>query len=116
MGTLAGIKQIVCGSLPWATILATSALIAHMLGAMLAPALALETDTRPAPNEQSPSAAVEDRSRGSVTDPSIEATGALTRVHCPSDPDVDTDIQVLSLQDLDLLISSLCVVQQQAAG
>jgi hypothetical protein len=41
--------------LPWATIVATSALIAHALVPMVAPALATETETRIISNEQSPS-------------------------------------------------------------
>jgi hypothetical protein len=101
--------------LPWATILATSALIAHVAGAMLAPALALETFTPVTSNEQSLPAHV-DKTSTLVTVPSTEGNGSLTRVRCPSDPDVITDVQVVSLQDLDLLINSLCVVQPQATG
>jgi hypothetical protein len=101
--------------LPWVAILATSTLIAHAAGAMLAPAKAIETDTRGTANVQYRPMQVDDRS-ASVTAPAIEANGALTRVHCPSDPDVTTDVYVVSLQDLDLLMSSVCVVRPRSAG
>jgi hypothetical protein len=42
---------------------------------------------------------------------SIEANGASTRVHCPSGLEVTTDAQVATLQDLDLLMGSLCAVR-----
>jgi hypothetical protein len=94
--------------LPWTTSLAISALIAHVVGAMLAPSPAIETGTRVTSGEQSASSQVEARS---ASVPSVEGRLGMTRVWCPSEPDVTTDTQVVSLQDLDLLMTSLCVVR-----
>jgi hypothetical protein len=95
--------------LPWATILATSACIAHTATAMLAPALAIETGTRVTAYVQSAPADDINRSTSIVVQ-SVEANSALTGVWCPSDPDVTTDVQVVSLQDLDLLMTSHCAI------
>jgi hypothetical protein len=75
----------------------------------------METGSRVTSNEQPPPLVVGNRS-ASVIVPSVEGNGAMTRVWCPSEPDVSTDVLLISLQDLDLLLSSLCVVQPQALG
>jgi hypothetical protein len=95
--------------LPWAIILAISACIAHAAAAMLAPALTIETGTRVTADEQS--APAEDNKRPTwFMVQSAETSSAMTRVSCPSEPDVITDVQIVSLQDLDLLMASQCAI------
>jgi hypothetical protein len=92
------------------TILATSALIAHAAGAMLAPAKVIETGTSVTSVEQSGPAQI-DKSSASARVASVEVKRAMARVWCPSEPDVSTDVQIVSLQDLDVLMASQCVVR-----
>jgi hypothetical protein len=95
--------------LPWATTLAISASIAHVAGAMLGPALPIETGTRVTSTAESATALVHTRPSSAMI-PSIE-TSATMPVPCPAGPYTTTDVQVVSLQDLNLLMSSQCDVR-----
>jgi hypothetical protein len=101
--------------LPWATTLAISASIARAASGMLVPALPNETVVRVASDVQFPPTPMETRS-ASETLPSDEAPGAIVHVRCPPDTYLPADVVVVSLQDLDLLMTSLCVVRPAESG
>jgi hypothetical protein len=99
---------------PWATTLAISASIAHAATALLVPALANETAMRVS-DAQSPIAQMGARTT-SETLASDAAPGAGVQVRCPPDTYLPADVVIVSLQDPDLLMTSLCVVRPAESG